>query len=51
MPTPALLPDPRVLHMEAIDAAGDAITLVVRASRPAVVCPDCGERAMKIHSQ
>jgi len=51
MPSPALQPAPGVLHLEAIEADADAITLVVRASRPTVDCPACGERATKVHSR
>jgi transposase len=45
-----LLPDTNLLRLDAITPGDGAITLVLSTIQTAPRCPDCGERATRVHS-
>jgi transposase len=51
MATRTLVPDPAVVTLEELIAEAAGITVIVRACRPEVCCPDCGRPTRRIHSR
>ncbi len=51
MRTAALLPDADTLHLEALVADAERITVVVTTRGEAACCPDCGEPSRQLHSR
>ena len=50
MAAPTLLPDRAGVELAELLADEVGITMVVRACRPSVCCPDCGTPATRVHS-
>ena len=50
MAVPPLSPDSASVELVRLVAEEGGITMVVRACRPAVCCPDCGAPATRVHS-
>ncbi len=50
MASPTLIPDSESVELEELVADDAGVTLVVRASRPTVGCPDCEQPATRVHS-
>ncbi len=50
MATPTLVPDRESLELVELLADEAGVTMVVRACRPSVCCPDCGIPATRVHS-
>jgi len=50
MAGPTLIPDAESVELLEVRADEAGVTLVVRADRPTVCCPDCGLPATRIHS-
>ena len=46
----SLLPDPAALTLESITAQDGVVVFSVRTSAQQVACPECGQRAHRIHS-
>ncbi len=49
--SPALLPDPSALAIDSIAAQGTLIVFRVRTRDETAACPQCGQRAHRIHSR
>ncbi len=49
--SPALLPDPSALAIDCIAAQGTLIVFRVRTRAQTAACPECGQRAHRIHSR
>src|SRR5262245_7734498 len=47
----ATLPPTSGLRVEGVAAAGDAVLVVVAATRPTAACPVCGQPARRAHSR
>ncbi len=50
MTTRTVVPDPAVVTLEELTTTAAGITVIVRACRPEVRCPDCGQPTRRIHS-
>ena len=50
MTVPTLVPDCAGVELVELEADKAGITMVVRACRPTVCCPDCGTTATRVHS-
>jgi transposase len=50
MSTALLLPDTRLLRLDAVVPEDGTLTLVLSTIQPAPRCPDCGEPAPRVHS-
>ena len=49
MRTATLLPDVEVLHLEALVADEETITVVVTTRGDSACCPDCGQPSAHLH--
>ncbi len=49
--SPALVPDPSALAIDSIAAQGTRIVFRVRTRAETIACPECGQRAHRVHSR
>jgi transposase len=51
MPTPKLLPDPKLARLERVVPGTSTITVVMTTTRDRVACPGCGHLTDRVHSR